>query len=1162
VKFYLIFISIICIISLLKSEIIQEGMVHGTWTNTGSPYLIDGDIEILEGTALLVESGVNIKFLGHHRILVKGLLIAEGTSAEPVVFSAKDKISGWGGIIFENAHSNCKLVNTILEYAHGRIDSTNKDLTKYIETLPGGIVLVDFQEYGGAISCFNTKLLVDHCTFQNNVAQHTGGAIFICEKSQVNFQNSNFIKNKALRNGGGSISIWNSNVSFQNCIFKNNAASKFTGGAIDVQYYSTCSLNNCQITGNSAFAGGGINLLYSSKITIHDSYFAENYAKIGGGLNFNEKCGGSVDNSTFKNNFGVYGGGITVSEDCRTEISYCDISENRAKEMGGGIFIAEVSDASLINSKILDNISEKNGGGIYCQDSRLALKNNRISLNKAHESGGGIFLDFASASLRKSSIHNNEAIQGGGIFFENCTEIQFSDQERCNIYSNRSNEIGTDLFAFVGPNINIPLDTFTVSTITDLHAFPRSKFIINSNNFQLVQVKTDLYVSNRGNDSNSGQKKSKPLKSLNLALSKIQSDSLHQHIIYLTDGEYDSRMLTSDFSTQVLKWIKISPLWGAKMNFLPGKIVVYTPWWNTLWAYLMYFGIFSLLLYSGWRIRTNRLRLQHQVEMDHFRAEKLEEIDRMKSRFFANISHEFRTPLTLILGPLEKLLSRTTDEESNEQLNLMQRSTRRLQQLIDQLLDLSKLEAGKMKLQAQEMDLIGFLKPLILSFASWAESKRIMLKFIPPPKPLMTFIDPEMMEKVINNLLSNALKFTPEGGAVNVDFAFWNVEFKDNSKIQNLKCKMIEIRISDTGPGIPTEKQTHIFDRFYQADDSYARHHEGTGIGLALTKELVELHHGKIEVQSEVGKGTTFIIHLPLGKEHLQEDQIRETSEQIESVGKTGRKLPVAERSNRKLKEEDIKETEKSQSTLLIVEDNADMRHYMTDCLKNDYLLFTAVDGEDGFGKCLKKHPDLIISDVMMPGMDGFELCEMLKSDERTSHIPVILLTAKADMDSKLEGLELGADDYITKPFDVKELMTRVKNLIEQRRRLKERFSTDPNSLADALAVSSLDRQFLQKLISVLNAHLSDIDFSAENCAREMAMSRSNIYRKLQSLTGHSVSSFIRLYRLKQAALLLRKHSGNVTQIAYDVGFNSPSYFSHCFQEQFGESPSHYARNE
>jgi DNA-binding response OmpR family regulator len=234
----------------------------------------------------------------------------------------------------------------------------------------------------------------------------------------------------------------------------------------------------------------------------------------------------------------------------------------------------------------------------------------------------------------------------------------------------------------------------------------------------------------------------------------------------------------------------------------------------------------------------------------------------------------------------------------------------------------------------------------------------------------------------------------------------------------------------------------------------------------------------------------------------------------------------------------------------------------MADYLESDYGIIIAVDGEDGFNKSITEPVDLIISDVMMPAMDGFALCQKLKTDQRTSHIPVILLTARADAESKIEGLETGADDYITKPFEVKELKVRIRNLIEQRRKLKERFSTDPNSLAEVLAFTGPDRQFLQKAVSILQTHLSDIEFDAEDFASEMGMSRSYLYRKLHALTGHSLSSFIRLYRLKQAARLLRKHAGNVTQVAYDVGFNSLSYFSHCFQQQFGESPSHYAKRE
>ncbi|MBN2365375.1 MAG: response regulator [Calditrichaeota bacterium] len=613
------------------------------------------------------------------------------------------------------------------------------------------------------------------------------------------------------------------------------------------------------------------------------------------------------------------------------------------------------------------------------------------------------------------------------------------------------------------------------------------------------------------------------------------------------------------------------------------KVIILPPWWQTSWAYTVYILLIGLTIAVTWRAQLRRLRMKHQLEIKHLQAEKLQEIDRAKSRFFANISHEFRTPLTLLLGPLEKMLSWTTDEKSRENLNVMQRSAYRLHRLIDQLLDLSKLEAGKMKLQAQELELSEFLKPLVYNFTSWAESKKIELKFIPPSDPVRVYVDPEMMEKVVNNLLSNALKFTPSGGRIEVSVFNPPVSPLPSGHRTGMhkggnkggSGKKIVIRVSDTGPGISPDKLNRIFDRFYQTDDSISRIHEGTGIGLALTKELVELHHGTIDVQSEVGQGSVFTIQLPLGKEHLKgeeiaDQEIREkkipgkqtvdvkAEETVSAVRSEERDRVSVDTARSGNSEQD---EDKKLPGVLIVEDNTDMQKYIKDYLEEDYRIITALDGKEGFEKAIKGNMDLIISDVMMPVMDGFDFCKKLKSDQRTSHIPVILLTAKADMESKLEGLELGADDYISKPFEVKELQVRVKNLIMHRRKLKDKFDRDPESLPGVLAISSLDRQFLKKVVNCLQEHLDDPAFSAEEFSKSVGMSRSQFYRKLHALTGHSVSSFVRLYRLKQAARLLRKHSGNISQIAYEVGFNNLSYFSHCFQKQFGELPSQYVRN-
>jgi DNA-binding response OmpR family regulator/two-component sensor histidine kinase len=536
----------------------------------------------------------------------------------------------------------------------------------------------------------------------------------------------------------------------------------------------------------------------------------------------------------------------------------------------------------------------------------------------------------------------------------------------------------------------------------------------------------------------------------------------------------------------------------------------------------------------------------------------------MKSRFFANISHEFRTPLTLILGPIEKLKSYLQNEEAEKDLNMIQRNAKRLQNLINQLLNLSKLESGKMKLKVKEEDIVSLSKGYVQSFNSLAEQKNIKLEFKSGEDTIPVYLDKDKYEKILYNLISNAFKFTGEGGGIAIA-----VSSEKTGLMANPQNQEVRISVSDTGKGIPSEKLPRIFDRFYQANDSYKADQEGTGIGLALTKELVELHHGTISVESEPGKGTTFTVVLPTGKEHFQPEDFVSGDEIKTSL------QPVEESLFSELQPETSKllfetqnlepETTDELPLLLVVEDNEDMRHYIRSNISGEFSLIEAEDGEQGFEKAIEKVPNLIISDVMMPKMDGIELCQKLKTDERTSHIPVILLTAKASMEDRLEGLETGADDYLTKPFDQKELSIRVKNLIVQRKKLQEQFTQKAKfqSISQLLklpeyGINSVDQQFLQKAIDIVTEHMAEEDFNTEAFRQEIAMSKTQLYRKLSSLLGQSASAFIRSIKLKQAAELLKNKAGNVAEIAYQVGFGNPSYFSKCYKDEFGVYPSEH----
>ena len=585
-------------------------------------------------------------------------------------------------------------------------------------------------------------------------------------------------------------------------------------------------------------------------------------------------------------------------------------------------------------------------------------------------------------------------------------------------------------------------------------------------------------------------------------------------------------------------------------------LVIHPPFWKTWWAYSIYALIIISLFYILRRNELKRLKLRRELEFEQVITEKLIEVDKEKSDFFANVSHEFRTPLTLILGPISKVISILKDGNNKQELLIAHRSAIRLQTLINQLLSLSKLESGKMKLKVREENIVQLVKVFVGSFESLANQKQIELIFDSSLENYQLMIDRLKVEKILNNLLSNAFKFTEQGGMIKVSISS--------------KSGGIQIKVSDTGIGIREEDLEHIFNRFYQVDSGHSRGYEGTGIGLALTKELLELHHGSIKVESEVDVGTTVIIFLPAGKEHLNKNELiskgspdhKEDVELFVDDYVYGN-IPLPDISSGSTTEQ----SEKILPFILIVEDNSDMRAYLKGYLEQSYKIIIAENGEDGFYQATEHIPDLIITDLMMPKMDGNELTEKLKLDQRTSHIPVIMLTAKATMESKLEGLETGADDFLTKPFDAQELIIRIRNLINQRQKLRAMFRQQIDNADQAntiqeytgIGISTIDKQFIEKAINVVEDYYSNPDFGVELFANEMAMSRVHLHRKLTSLIDYSPNNYIRNIRLTKAAELLKEGELNVTQVSYEVGIFSLSHFAKAFKEKYGVSPSEYS---
>ena len=529
----------------------------------------------------------------------------------------------------------------------------------------------------------------------------------------------------------------------------------------------------------------------------------------------------------------------------------------------------------------------------------------------------------------------------------------------------------------------------------------------------------------------------------------------------------------------------------------------------------------------------------------------LAEMDELKSRLFSNISHEFRTPLTLILGPLEEMMELEKDKRPKKKtVKMMQRNANRLLDLVNQMLDLSKVDAGSMKLELVEDEIVKTIKIYILSFASLAENKKIKFSHKFPDDKLITWFDPDKLEKIINNLLSNAFKFTQEGGTVKVD-----VNLTDTASIP----QKLQLTIEDSGAGIPEGELEKIFDRFHQVEEAAEFEAVGTGIGLALTKELVEVMHGKISVESQVGKGTKFILEIPVGKNHLKESEyIIKGVEDVEQ--KLPEAVPVADEEECDEETSTREEKELGFPMVLTIEDHEDIRIHIRENLEDNFKVIEAEHGKSGLEKAVENIPDLIITDLMMPEMDGVELCKRLKTDERTSHIPVIMLTAKASVEDRLEGLETGADAYVTKPFNIKELRLRVTKLIEQRKQLRERFTREITIEPKDIAVTSADERFLQKAMVCVDEHMGDSDFDVRQFQDEMSMSRMQLFRKLKALTGHTPSEFIRNLRLKRAAKLIEGGFGNVAEVCYEVGFNNLSYFAKCFKELFKVLPSEYVK--
>lgn len=578
-------------------------------------------------------------------------------------------------------------------------------------------------------------------------------------------------------------------------------------------------------------------------------------------------------------------------------------------------------------------------------------------------------------------------------------------------------------------------------------------------------------------------------------------------------------------------------LWSTKDTVI--TIYVRPPFWRTTYAYVFYFLLVAgLLLYSRYR-SIARIRKKFLLEQEQQEIKRMQELDRMKIKFLTNLSHDFRTPISLIMGPVEQLIASEKSDMRLDKLYMVKRNARRLLNLVNQLLDFRKMEEHELHLQLSSGDLVVFIKEVTESFQDFAERKRIQFRFTTSLSSLPVQFDEDKMERVLFNLLSNAFKFTLEGGSV-----ILTLEAAENTDSYGRQC--VTITVSDTGVGIPHDKQEQIFQRFFQTGNSTAILNQGSGIGLSIAKEFIKLHNGSIEVQSEPGKGAAFTIQLPLAPAVIPTEapagaapdttELEINTPAITSLPVNAADMPV----------------------VLLVEDNEDFRSYLRDYLRQYYKVLEACNGKEGWQKALSHHPQLIVSDISMPLMDGIELVQKLKADKRTTHIPVILLTAQTGEEQQIAGLETGANDYITKPFNTDVLHVKIRNLLKLNNTLKSTYSRQIKVVPPEVTISSPDEVLLNKATRYLEENLTHSQLSVENLSRELGMSRTSLYNKILELTGQTPVEYIRSYRLQRAAQLMEKSDMTIAEIAYEVGFSSPNYFARSFRAQFNMLPSEY----
>ena len=580
-------------------------------------------------------------------------------------------------------------------------------------------------------------------------------------------------------------------------------------------------------------------------------------------------------------------------------------------------------------------------------------------------------------------------------------------------------------------------------------------------------------------------------------------------------------------------------VWNKEGSTL--SIIILPPWWRSIWAYMIYFILISSLLYATMKFYTNRIKIKSQLASEQFERKQLEKLNQLKMQFFSNITHEFRTPLTLILSPLDSLVKQKVGKSmQNEYLRIIQNNAIKLLELVNELLDFSKAGAGSFIFKPSNIQLNSILKQELNTFQPLAESKNIKLQFVDNDQEFTCQADASILQKIVCNLLSNAIKHTPENGNICLCL----------EKIEGLE-PYLEISVKDSGKGIPKEQQQLIFERFYQMKEDC---NNGTGIGLTLVKNLTDLHNGTIRVDSTPNCGSTFIVSIPFVKpteDIILQESIKDDLQMTMYTASAQQSVQIED-------ELFTKEGHITKHTILIAEDNHELRSYIASLLANRYNILTAENGKIALEISQKELPDIIISDILMPEMDGKEFCSRIKKDIHTCHIPFMILTALTSESYQLEGLTIGADDYITKPFNPSILLSKVNNILESRKLITRRSHTLQAMQPEELVEEDKDKQFLLQLISIIRANMSNSKLKIDDLGRELGMSHTPFYKKIKELTNQTPNDFLKQIRLEQAKKLLIESKLSVSEVAYQTGFSSPKYFQECFKKHFGENPSKY----